>query len=234
MSDSQTVLVVDDEEDMRFALRLLLEADGFVVREEGTAAGLRDRLAEEVPDLVILDLGLPDGSGHEALSALRSAHVELPVLVLSGRSEESERVLALELGADDYVVKPFLNRELVARVKARLRRPTAGPAADDALGDDGLRIDVAAREVHLDGEPVPITTRELDLLAFLASSPRRVFSREELLEQVWGSSAEWQQAATVTEHVHRLRSKIGAQRIVTVRGAGYRFEPVVGSSEVAE
>ena len=151
------------------------------------------------------------------------------MILLTARAEEADRVAGLELGADDYVVKPFSPRELTARVRSVLRRATPRPVLG-RLTFDGLTIDTASREVSVDGIAVDLTAREFDLLAFLASSPRQVFSRGQLLEQVWGSSTEWQDPATVTVHVRRLRQKIDADPqnprwVTTVWGVGYRFEP---------
>jgi DNA-binding response OmpR family regulator len=152
----------------------------------------------------------------------------VPVILLTGRVDEIDRVLGLELGADDYVGKPFSPRELAARVRAVLRRAPSHPANGLAFGE--LVIDPAARAVKLRDEPVDLTAREFDLLVFLARSPRRVFSHGELLAQVWNSTSEWQDPATVTEHVRRIRAKIEVDRehprwIRTVRAAGYSFEP---------
>jgi DNA-binding response OmpR family regulator len=151
------------------------------------------------------------------------------VIVLSGHSDEADRIVGLELGADDYVVKPFSPRELVARVRSVLRR-TRGTAAAGQLDYDDLVIDLSTREVWSRGELVDLRRREFDLLAFLAGSPRQVFTRDQLLLTVWEVEPEWQGAATVSEHVHRLRGKIEIDpahptRIITVRGVGYRFEP---------
>jgi DNA-binding response OmpR family regulator len=153
----------------------------------------------------------------------------VPVIVLSGMSDEADRIVGLELGADDYVVKPFSPRELVARVRSVLRR-TRGTASAGKVEFDDLLIDLTTREVWARGEMVELRRREFDLLAHLASSPRQVFTRDQLLLGVWEVEPEWQGAATVSEHVHRLRAKIEVDpahptRIVTVRGVGYRFEP---------
>jgi two-component system, OmpR family, phosphate regulon response regulator PhoB len=227
------VLVVEDEAVIRDVLATLLERDGFAPHACATGAAALPALDDLDPEVVLLDLGLPDVNGFDLLRSIRQRS-EATVIVLSGRSSESDRVLALELGADDYVVKPFLTRELVARIRAHLRRaapPVDGFAGPLVVGD--LQIDLRSREVTVAGEPVSLTAREFDLLHFLASSPRQVFSRDQILEHVWGSSVVWQQDATVTEHVHRLRQKVGAERIVTVRSVGYRFEPLV-PAHVAE
>lgn len=224
------LLVVDDVAEARQAARRALERAGFAVVEAADGDAGLAAAASQPFDLVLLDLVMPGMSGFEVLTALRRQG-DVPVIVLSGRGEESERVLALELGADDYVVKPFLVRELPARVRSVLRRsrPSAGaPARPLVFGV--LEIHPVEREVILDAATVETTAREFDLLLKLASEPRRVFSRAELLEQVWGSSKDWQDPATVTEHVRRLRRKIEADPdnprwIRTVRGVGYRFEP---------
>jgi DNA-binding response OmpR family regulator len=149
--------------------------------------------------------------------------------MVTGRDGETDRVLGLELGADDYVIKPFAPRELTSRVRAVLRR--SSPAStEDHLNFVGLHIDLTSREVQVEGRAVGLTTREFELLAFLASSPRRVYSRAQLLERVWSSALEWQDPATVTEHVRRIRLKIepdadSPHRIRTVRGVGYAFDP---------
>jgi two-component system phosphate regulon response regulator PhoB len=222
------VLVAEDDLDLQSFLRETLEAEGMSVltASDGTSALLA--VGAEAPDIVLLDLDLPDLDGLEVLSALRRQG-NLPVIVITGRRMEQDRVAGLERGADDYVVKPFSARELVARIRSVLRR-SQGPVEveADVLTHDGLVVDRAAREVHLDGRLVELTKREFDLLAFLAAHPRRVFSRQELLNEVWGSSEDWQVPATVTEHVRRVRLKLEAdptnpQWIHNVRGVGYRF-----------
>jgi DNA-binding response OmpR family regulator len=222
------VLVVDDDEQIRAAVHRALETEGFRVEEAADGRAALEAARGRTPDAVILDLGLPGMSGLDVLAGLRRAS-NVPILVLSGRAEEADRVTALELGADDYVVKPFLARELAARVRSLLRR--AGmTSADSRLAFDGLVIDTESREVVVNGQSADLTAKEFDLLAYLATAPRRVVSREELLRSVWDSSAEWQDADTVTEHVRRVRRKIepdpaGHGWITTVRGVGYRFEP---------
>lgn len=222
------VLVVDDSREARELARRALESEGFEVDEAADGGAALSSVADKEPDLVLLDLAMPGISGLEVLTQLRRSGT-VPVMVLSGRGEESERVLALELGADDYVVKPFLVRELPARIRSVLRRSGGTPAAA-TLEFGRLVVRPPEREVVLDGAVVELTPREFDLMAKLASSPRRVFSRDELLKEVWGSSLDWQDPATVTEHVRRLRRKIEEDPeqprwIQTVRGVGYRFEP---------
>jgi len=178
----------------------------------------------------VLDMMLPGVNGLDILRRIRTAG-DMPVIMLTARAEESDRVAGLELGADDYVVKPFSPRELAARVNGVLRR--AAPKADpvsESLEFDGLVIDNRSREVRLAGELVEMTPKEFDVLAHLASSPRQVFSRADLLRDVWQSSPDWQDPATVTVHVRRIRNKIESDPenprwITTVWGVGYRFEP---------
>lgn len=204
-----------------------LERDGFRVETAVDGATALAALATETPDLVVLDLRVPGFEGFDVLAAVRRLS-DVPVVVVTGRSDELDRVVGLEMGADDYLVKPFSARELSARVRSVLRR--ARPQREHhELKFDGLVIDAATREVVVDGQLVPMTSREFDLLHFLASSPRQVFTRAQLLRHVWSSSPDWQDAATVTEYVHRLRNKIEAEPhrprwITTVWGVGYRFE----------
>ena len=222
------VLVVDDSPSTRALVRRALERDGMEVREAASGGGALAMVEADPPDIVLLDIRLPDLDGREVLARLRQTS-GLPVILLTGETAEADRVSGLDAGADDYVVKPFSVNELAARVRATLRRTRPGLLVS-TLSFDGLVLDLDAREVRLDGEPVALTAKELDLLAMLASAPGRVFSRAELLARVWGSRDDWQDPATVTEHVHRLRQKIEAdprrpRRLVTARGAGYRFDP---------
>jgi DNA-binding response OmpR family regulator len=222
------VLVVDDSAQARELTRTIFEREGFEVAEAADGLSALAAVESVKPDLMLLDLGMAGVSGLEVLTQLRRKST-LPVIVVTGRTEESERVLALELGADDYVVKPFLVRELPARVRSVLRR-TAPATAQEALAFGDLVIRLAEREVVVANRVVETTPREFDVLAKLASAPRKVFSRQELLRDVWGSSSDWQDVATVTEHVRRLRQKIEPDPshprwIQSVRGVGYRFEP---------
>ena len=185
-------------------------------------------LEDRSPDLVVLDLMLPGVGGLEILERIR-ADDGPAVIVLTARGHEADRILGLELGADDYVVKPFSPRELAARVKSVLRRAQPEPP-QVRMEFDGLTIDPVRREVETRGELVDLTPREFDLLAFLASSPGQVFTRAQLLEHVWDSSPHWQDSATVTVHVRRIRYKIepdpaDPRWIQTVWGLGYRFDP---------
>ncbi len=222
------MLVVDDEPMVREVVAEYLRRDGMEVCEldDGTVA--LEWLQDHRPDLVVLDIMLPGTDGLAVLRRLRAAG-DIPVILLTARTEELDRVLGLELGADDYVVKPFSPRELTARVRTVLRR--AAPVADgEVLDFGGLRIDPRAREVLVDGRPVALTAKEFDLLHALAASPRQVFSRRQLLSRVWDSAPEYQDPATVTVHVGRLRQKLEPDPdeprwIRTARGVGYRFEP---------
>jgi DNA-binding response OmpR family regulator len=222
------VLVVDDEPMVREVVAAYLAREGFAVDEAGDGERALELIGQTHPDLVVLDVMLPKLDGFSVLSKLRRI-ADVPVILLTARTEEPDRVLGLELGADDYVVKPFSPRELAARVRSVLRR-ARGTAAPSRLEFDGLSIDGNTREVVVDGELVELTPKEFDLIAFLAASPRQVFSRGQLLEQVWDSSADYQDPSTVTVHVRRLRQKIEADPdqprwITTVWGVGYRFEP---------
>ncbi|HEX9041997.1 MAG TPA: response regulator transcription factor [Trebonia sp.] len=226
------VLVVDDDQRVRTMVSWQLEADGFAVTEADDGAAALAQIERDRPDLVVLDLSLPGIGGLDVLRRVREAEgtaAPLPVIVLSGRSGETDRIIGLDLGADDYLVKPFSPGELAARVRSVLRRSRPGTAA--ARPAEGLWVDEASRDVTLDGRPVDLTAKEFDLLAFLARHPRRVFTRAQLLQHVWGSAPGWQGEATVTEHVHRLRQKLGAcgdggrPIVQTVRGVGYRMEP---------
>lgn len=224
------LLVVDDDPEVMSMVGRLLEAEGYVIERAATGEEAMETLSRYHPDLVILDVMLDGESGFELLSAIRRTY-DVPVILLSGRDGEPDRVLGLRLGADDYVVKPFSSAELAARVASVLRRTERRPSPESTVLSFGrLSIDVLSREVRVDENLVTTTAKEFDLLNFLAHSPRQVFTRQQLLEQVWGSSSEWQDDGTVTEHVRRIRRKIEADPehprwIRTVRGVGYRFEP---------
>ena len=225
------VLVVEDDADVRHLLLRLLERDGYVVTEARDALAAMEAIGADPPDLVLLDLGLPDVDGMELLERIRGRS-GVPVIMLTGRTAEHDRIAGLRGGADDYVAKPFSPGELIARVESVLRRANASHRTDELqdLAFEGLVIDRGAREVRVGDAVVGVTAKEFDLLAFLAAAPRQVFTREQLLRQVWESSADWQDGATVTEHVRRLRRKIETDPdrprwLVTVRGVGYRFEP---------
>jgi DNA-binding response OmpR family regulator len=222
------VLVVDDEPMVREVVARYLELDGHVVEQAATGAEALDWLRAHDPALVVLDVMLPGVDGLTILRQLREQG-DTPVVLLTARTEEIDRIVGLELGADDYVVKPFSPRELAVRVRNLLRRSTQ-VAATESLRFDGLTIDPAAREVLVDGRPVTLTPKEFDVLVHLASSPRQVFSRDQLLGAVWASSTDFQDPATVTVHIGRLRQKLERDPehprwITTAWGVGYRFEP---------
>lgn len=227
-----TVVVVDDEDLVREVVTDYLTRDGYRVR--GAADGLQARgiIERENPALAIIDIMLPGRDGLSLVRELRAAGSNLPIILLTARGDEIDRVMGLELGADDYVTKPFSPRELVARVRSVLRRTAGAPGDDDrptTLGSGDLAIDTESREVRVRGELIELTPKEYDLLACLVAAPRRVFSHEALLRQVWDSSIQWQDPATVTVHVGRLRRKLGPRGdgswITTVWGVGYRFDP---------
>jgi two-component system, OmpR family, response regulator RegX3 len=227
------VLLVEDEETITTPLTEALGREGF--RAE-TAASLAHGLAlakSRRPDLVLLDVMLPDGSGFELLRELRSDGVKVPVIMLTARGDEADRVLGLELGADDYVVKPFSARELVARIRAVLRRVSAAgaPATPDRLRIGDLDLDASARSVTLDGEPLELTRKEFDLLALLMGQAGTVVSRERLIDEVW--DVNWfGSTKTLDVHVSGLRKKLGddpsdPRYLHTVRGVGFRFASAV-------
>lgn len=214
---------------VREVLTAYLEREGFKVDEAEDGEAALKSLSTLPPDLVVLDLMIPEIDGLTVLSELRR-HSSMPVILLTARAEETDRVLGLELGADDYVVKPFSPREVVARVRAVLKRAGHAPDQQSRLEFGPLVIDGLSREVTVEGDQIPMTPKEFDLLFFLASSPRQVFSRSQLLEHVWDSSADWQDPATVTVHMRRLRQKLemdpeSPRWVTTVWGVGYRFEP---------
>jgi two-component system response regulator ResD len=225
---AQVVLVVDDETMVSEVVGKYLRREGFevVTAEDGEAALAAAQRYK--PDLVVLDLMLPRVDGLEVCKRLR-ARSQVPVIMLTARGEELDRIIGLELGADDYLAKPFSPRELVARVKAVLRRAAAGGKADGGLLEFGdLTVDPMGRTVRLDGRLVELTAKEFDLLHFLAKSAGRAFTRAELLDKVWDYEY-FGDAGTVTVHIRRLRGKIEADparpaHIKTVWGIGYKFE----------
>jgi DNA-binding response OmpR family regulator len=225
---SRAVLLVDDHRDLRRVVRDRLVADGFHVTECETGEQGLALLEQRSFDAVVLDVHLPGIDGFAVLRTIRQ-NSHIPVVLLTAAGDETDRVLGLEIGADDYVVKPFSSRELVARIRAVLRR-SQSPMSAVPLEFGQLRIDLAARVVTLRDEPLTLTPRSFDLLAFLAARPGRAFTRDQLLQHVWQSDPEWQNGATVTEHVHRLRRQIednpdAPVHLITVRAKGYRFDP---------
>ncbi|MDE0802984.1 MAG: response regulator transcription factor [Acidimicrobiales bacterium] len=232
MEDAPHVVVVEDDMAISDVVVRYLEKDGFRVDAYGHGGDALDALLADPPDLVILDLMLPGIDGAELFRRLR-ALAPVPVVMLTARGDETDRVIGLEMGADDYVTKPFSPRELVARVKAVLRRvqgsiETIEAGASPVLTAGDLEVDITAREARRAGEVLPLTAREFELLAFMMRHPATAFRREELLEKVWGYT--FGDTSTVTVHIRRLREKVEAdasdpKHLATVWGVGYRFEP---------
>ena len=229
MPDSSTILLVDDEDSVQKLLTYPLERDGFrVVQARDGEQALR-MFGDERIDLVVLDLMLPKVDGLEVCKRLR-ADSNVPIIMLTARGEELDKVLGLELGADDYITKPFSIREFRSRVRALLRRaglPRERAREAETIESGELRIDPARRTVELAGEPVQLTYVEFELLTALASEPARVFTREMLLRALWGDSA-YREPRTIDVHVRHLREKLERdprepEFILTVRGVGYRF-----------
>ncbi|MEV7781072.1 response regulator transcription factor [Kitasatospora sp. NPDC088351] len=214
------VLVVEDERHIADLQRLYLTREGFGVHTEHDGAAGLAAVRRLRPVAVVLDIGLPGLDGTEFCRRMRAAEDWTPVILVTARDEEADRILGLELGADDYVTKPFSPRELVARVKAVLRR-TAGPQTAGVHSVGRLRLDSLRRTVHRDGEPLELTTTEFNLLAHLLARPGQVFGRDQLLSQVWGY-ADYRDSRVVDVYVSQLRAKLGdASPIRTVRGVGY-------------
>jgi len=227
VSRKHRILVVDDDKGVRLLLTRYLELEGYDVVVASNAREALDAAANLAPDLVLLDVMLQPDDGLEVLARLRS-YSNVAVILLTGLAAEADRVMGLKLGADDYVVKPFSAAEIEARISSVLRR--VKPAGNAVLNFEGLTIDLGTREVRVGDEITSLTAMEFDLLAFLAASPRQVFSREQLLDHVWHSSPDWQSTDTVTEHVRRLRKRIETDAdkprwITTVWRVGYRFNP---------
>ena len=227
-SAAQRILIVDDESTIRDVLRRYLEREGFEVVDAADGQAAMAAVAGGLPDLAVLDLMLPGMDGMTLAERLRDLG-PLPIVMLTAKGETADRIQGLELGADDYIVKPFSPREVVLRVKAVLRRlePEMGEA-DEEIEIQGLTLDPASRSVDVNDHPVTLTAKEFDLLHFLMRHPRQVFSRDQLLDQVWGYDF-FGDASTVTVHVRRLREKIEAdpsspRRLVTVWGVGYKFD----------
>jgi DNA-binding response OmpR family regulator len=220
--DRGTVLVVDDEPNIADLVDLYLAREGYRVLKASTGRGGLDAIRDHRPRLVVLDVGLPDMDGLEVCKQLRQTS-QIPVIFLTARDGEVDRVLGLELGGDDYLTKPFSPAELVARVKAVLRR-VDGSAPPEVVQAGSAVVDTARREVRIDEEPVEFTTKEFDLFRFLAERPGLALSRQQILDGVWGF--DWYgDARTVDVHIAQVRKKLGdATTITTVRGIGYRLE----------
>jgi len=228
MSEMATVLVVDDEPIVRDVVVRYLQRDGFDTLEAGDGDAARSIIESGVADIVVLDVMLPGTDGLTLCRWIRTDS-DLPVIMLTARGEAADRIVGLEIGADDYVTKPFSPRELAIRVRNVLKRAETPPPAADTLSFDGLTLDGKTRDVTLDGKPVRLTGKEFDLLHFLASNPREVFSRTQLMDRVWGYEAALD-TGTVTVHIRRLRSKIERdpsmpRHLETLWGVGYRFVP---------
>jgi DNA-binding response OmpR family regulator len=230
MPDSSTILLVDDEDSIQKLLAYPLEREGFRVLQARDGEEALERFASERVDLVVLDLMLPKLDGLEVCKRLRAIS-EVPIIMLTARDDELDKVLGLELGADDYITKPFSIREFRSRVRALLRRArqphVPADEAEPRIEADGLAIDMSRRTVEVRGQPVTLTYVEFELLRTLASSPGRVFSRRMLLEALW-KSADYRDPRTIDVHVRHLREKLEAEPrepeyILTVRGVGYRF-----------
>lgn len=224
------ILVVDDEPSIGEVVSLYLEQAGYQVTVVRDGQAALDAIARVQPDLVVLDLMLPKVDGLEITRRLRTQG-DKPIIMLTARKEETDRIVGLEMGADDYVVKPFSPRELVSRVKAVLRRTQATPMAgrEQPIEFGNVRIDPNTRQVLVDGAEAALTVKEFDLLWMFATHPRQVFNRDQLLDRVWGIT-EYVDPSTVTVHVRRLREKIevdpsAPRHIQTIWGVGYRFDP---------
>jgi phosphate regulon transcriptional regulator PhoB len=224
------VLVIEDDKDIVELVRYNLEKDGYQVASSVDGATGLSQIRKSPPDVLILDLMLPKLSGLDICKEVRRdvSLNRLPILILTAKGEEADRVVGLELGADDYVTKPFSPRELVARVKALLRRADPGAASDKPIEIGPLRIDPAAYRVSRSGKPVPMSTLEFRLLYFLAARPNRVFTRDQLLDGVWGTER-FVTPRSVDVYVRRLREKVEVDPqhpvyMKTIRGAGYLFE----------
>jgi DNA-binding response OmpR family regulator len=222
------ILVVDDEPIVREVLARYLSRGGFNVETAPDGRQALEAFDAWSPDLVVLDLMLPEVDGLEVFTRIRS-RAPTPVVMLTAKGQETDRLVGLEMGADDYIVKPFSPREVVARVRTVLRRSSTGPAGEEPLRFADLEIDGRGRQVTVAGREVTLTPKEFDLLYFLASHPGEVFGRVELLEELWDFAFDGD-PSTVTVHVRRLREKIEAdpshpRHLVTVWGAGYRFDP---------
>jgi DNA-binding response OmpR family regulator len=229
MERRSTVLLVDDEESVQKLLTYPLEREGYTVVQARDGEEALERYRETTVDLVVLDLMLPRLDGLAVCRRLREERSAVPIIMLTARGDEGDKVLGLELGADDYITKPFSIREFMSRVRALLRRAQLSPAGArvEVIEVDDLRIDTSRRTVEARGEAVQLTYLEFELLRMLASNPGRVFTRKELLDELWGGS-DFRDPRTIDVHVRHLREKVERdaaepELIFTVRGAGYRF-----------
>ncbi len=222
MAAAARILVVDDEHSLRRLLRLYLEQEGYEVVEAGTGVEALSALRRGGIDLALVDVMLPELDGFEVVRRIRT-ELGLPIIMITARGEEAQRIAGLEVGADDYVVKPFSAPEVVARVRAQLRRARGHLGTQEPIQVGPVALDEEARRVTVEGREVELTRREFDLLAALLRDPGRVHTRDALLEQVWGTA--YLQPKTVDVHIAGLRRKLGdAVRISSLRGVGYRLE----------
>jgi DNA-binding response OmpR family regulator len=230
MSFKKRILVVDDEPNIREVVELYLRREGFEVETTGDGAAALATIERKIPDLIVLDLMLPGLGGLQVTRTLRQGGQNIPIIMLTAKGDEADRVAGLELGADDYLVKPFSPKELVARVKAVLRRASAKPLVDPQappLKRGELTLNPTTRQVWHQGQEASLTAKEFDLLWFLANHPGQVFTRDQLLDRVWGYDF-FGDASTVTVHIRRLREKIEhdpnkPRYLLTVWGVGYKF-----------
>jgi DNA-binding response OmpR family regulator len=228
MKTKNSILVVDDEDTIREVVRRYLEKEGFQVREAADGYEALDAIKVATPDLIVLDLMLPGIDGLSLTTHLRQDR-EIPIIMLTAKGEASDRIRGLDLGADDYITKPFSPQEVVSRVRAVLRR-AGGPVVDRTnkpIAFDRLKIDPVSRGVNVDGKPITLTAKEFDLLIYFAQHPQQVFTRTQLLANVWGDEL-YTDPSTVTVHIRRLREKIETdpsqpEHILTVWGVGYKF-----------
>ena len=227
MADQQKIMIVDDDRNIAQLIRLLLEKEGYSVTTCGRGDEAVKAFSRDTPDLLLLDIMLPGMDGWQVCRAVRQQSA-VPIIMLSAKDETFDKVLGLELGADDYITKPFDNKELVARVKAVLRRSAPAEPEQNAISWPGLSVSLSTYEVQFRGKHLEMPPKELELLYFLASHKNRVFTREQLLEQVWGFGF-FGDSRTVDQHIKRLREKLtGSEelgwQIKTVWGVGYKFE----------
>jgi len=231
MADKDKILVIEDTESDRSLARTVLQREGYILFEAETGEQGLEMIEQVQPDLVLLDVMLPGIDGLEVCRQIR-ARYEIPVIMLTAREDEVDKVVGLEIGADDYVVKPFAPREFVARVRAMLRRTVItekAVAQRKRINYSNLEIDLPTRSATVDNEIVHLTPKEFDLLFHLASQPRRVFTREDIIEEVWGYTTPGGDLRTVDTHIKRLRKKLEEGRdvpwsLATVWGVGYKFE----------
>ena len=230
-TEQKTVLIVEDEKNIVDILRFNLQREGYRTVEAYDGADGLEKARKENPDLILLDVMLPKMIGFDVCRTLREEGNNVPVIILTAREEEADKVLGLEIGADDYITKPFSMRELIARVGANIRRTTMQVSAEPtsaAIEAGDLRVDPDSRQVFRAGQPIELTQREYELLSFLAAQPNKVYSRADLMEQVWNYDYVGDDARTVDVTVRRLREKVEADpanpvHILTRRGAGYYF-----------